>query len=175
MSTIGKILFYEQTIADKVNELASQISKDCEGKELVLICILKGAMTFTADLTRRLTVPVIIECIQASSYGGKITSSDDIRIKQGAEIDLTGRHVLLVDTIIDTGKTMNRLLQKFRTQHPASLGVVALLDKKSRRTADVEITYRGFEIPDTFVVGYGMDSAEQYRNLPYIAALKPAD
>jgi len=169
-----EILFDEQAIASKVRELASRISKDYEGKEVVLICILKGAITFTADLMRQISIPVTVECIQAASYGASTTPSKNITIKHDIETDLRGRHVLLVDAIIDTGKTMDCLLRKFRALCPASLGTVALLDKKSRRMVDVSITYSGFEIPDTFVVGYGMDSAEQYRNLPYIASLKPA-
>jgi hypoxanthine phosphoribosyltransferase len=174
MSKYHEILFDEQTIANKVRELASRISKDYEGKEAVLVCILKGALTFTADLMRLLTIPVTIECIQAASYGASTISSGNITSKQDIETDIRDRHVLLVDTIIDTGKTMDCLLRKFRARGPASLGTVALLDKKTRRSADVPVTYSGFEIPDTFVVGYGMDSAERYRNLPYIASLKPA-
>lgn len=168
-----EILFDEQAIANKVRELASRISRDYEGKEVVLICILKGALTFTADLMRLLSIPVTIECVQAASYGALTTPSKNITIKHDIETDVKDRHVLLVDTIIDTGKTMDYLLRKFKARGAASLGTVALLDKKSRRLVDVPITYSGFEIPDTFVVGYGMDSAEQYRNLPYIAALKP--
>ena len=170
-----EILFDEQAIANKVGELASRISQDYEGKEVVLVCILKGALTFTADLMRLLSIPVTIECIQAASYGALTTSSETIVIKHDIETDIRDRHVLLVDTIIDTGRTMDCLLRKFRALGPASLGTVALLDKKSRRIVDVSITYSGFEIPDAFVVGYGMDSAERYRNLPYIASLKPAD
>ena len=174
MSATHEILFDEQTIADKVKELASQISKDYADKELILVCILKGAFTFTADLMRRLTIPSRVEFIQAASYGASTRSPGDISIKQDIGVDINGRHVLLVDTVVDTGKTLANVLQQFGTRGPASLCTVALLDKKFRRTVDVTITYRGFEIPDAFVVGYGMDLAEQYRNLPYIAAIKPS-
>jgi hypoxanthine phosphoribosyltransferase len=175
MKLIHDILLDEQTIAGKVEELAIQISKDYANKELLLVCILKGAFTFTADLMRLLTVPTTVEFIQASSYGTSTTSSRNVVIKQGVSTDLRGQHVLLVDTVIDSGKTLASVMQKFSRCGPTSLATVALLDKKSRRAEDIQITYRGFEIPDIFVVGYGLDIGEQYRNLPYIAALNPAD
>jgi len=175
MKLIHDILLDEQTIASKVKELAIQISKDYANKELLLVCILKGAFTFTADLMRLLTVPTTVEFIQASSYGTSTTSSGNVVIKQGVATDLRGQHVLLVDTVIDSGKTLASVMQKVSRCGPTSLATVALLDKKSRRTEDIQITYRGFEIPDIFVVGYGLDIGEQYRNLPYIAALNPAD
>lgn len=167
-----EILFDEQAIANKIEELASRISADYAGKEPVLVCILKGAMIFTADLMRGLTIPSVIDFVQAASYGGSTTSSKSITIRQDLVIDIKDRHVLLVDAIIDTGRTMDQLIRKFQERGPASIGAVALLDKKSRRVVDVSVAYRGFEIPDVFVVGYGMDCAEKYRNLPYIAALK---
>jgi hypoxanthine phosphoribosyltransferase len=172
MEDSHEILFDEQAIANKVEELASRISADYAGKELVLVCILKGAMMFTADLMRGLTIPAVLDFVQAASYGDSTTSSKTITIRQDLVIDIRDRHVLLVDTIIDTGRTMDQLLRKFEKRGPASLGAVALLDKKSRRVVDVAVAYRGFEIPDAFVVGYGMDCAEKFRNLPYIAALK---
>jgi hypoxanthine phosphoribosyltransferase len=172
MNANHEILFNEQTIADKVKELADLISKDYAGKELLLVCILKGAITFTADLMRRITVPVTVECVQAASYGASTSPAEKVVIKHDLETDVRGRHVLLVDTIVDTGKTMDSLLRNFAARGPADLAVVALLDKKSRRLVDVPISYRGFEAPDAFVVGYGMDSAERFRNLPYIAMLK---
>jgi hypoxanthine phosphoribosyltransferase len=169
------ILFDEQTIGKKVEELALQISRDYAGKELVLVCILKGAFTFTADLMRQLTIPATIEFIQVASYRGSMVSLQDLVIKQDIVADIKGRHVLLVDTIIDTGKTLACVCSMFRNRGPSSLGVAALLDKKPRRILDVDITYCGFEIPDRFVVGYGLDFNEQYRNLPYIAALDAVD
>jgi hypoxanthine phosphoribosyltransferase len=170
-----EILFDEQTIAGKVEELASRISRDYAGKELVVICILKGAFTFTADLTRHLTVPATVEFVQAASYGDSTTSAREVVIKQDLRTDIKNKHVLLVDTIIDTGKTLASLLRMFSARDPASLTAVALLDKKSCRIEDVTVEYCGFEIPDAFVVGYGLDFAERYRNLPYIAKLDPTD
>ncbi len=172
MYEIQEILFDEQAIKTKVGELAAQISSDYAGKDLVLVCILKGAVIFTADLMRRITFPVAIDFICASSYGISTTAVRELRIKKDIEIDVRGRHVLLVDTIIDTGQTLDFLFKKIPEKGPASLEAVVLLDKKPRRTVEVPLKYRGFEIPDRFVVGYGVDCAEQYRNLPYVAAIK---
>lgn len=173
MNDVQEILFDEHAIAEKVREIAARISADYAGKELVLICILKGAAVFTADLMRHLTVPVTVEFVQAASYGASTTSSKKIIAGRPAEIDISGKHVLLVDTIVDTGNTMDCLFTLFRAQQPSTLKAVVLLDKRTRRTADITISYTGFEIPDKFVVGYGMDHAGKYRNLPYITALKP--
>lgn len=175
MTDNSEILFDEQTIADKVEELASRISRDYAGKELVVICVLKGACTFTADLTRHLTIPATVEFVQAASYGDSTTSAREVVIKQDMRTDIKDKHVLLVDTIIDTGRTLASLFKMFNARNPASLAAVVLLDKKSSRIADVSVEYCGFEIPDAFVVGYGLDFAEQYRNLPYIAVLDPSD
>ncbi len=172
MIEIQEILFDEQTIARKVDELAAAISRDYAGKELLLVSILKGAAVFTADLMRRLTLPVAVDFFCASSYGMSTESQRKITIKKDLDIDISGKHVLLVDTIIDTGETMDFLLKMFAERNPASLQIVVLVDKKSRRVVDVPLAYRGFEIPDKFVVGYGLDCAQQYRNLPYIAAVK---
>ncbi len=169
---IQEILFDEQTIQCKVGELAERISADYADKELLLVCILKGAAIFVADLMRHITIPVTIEFIQASSYGAGTISSKEVTISNDRELDISGRHVLLVDTIIDTGETMACMLRMFAERGPASLKAVALLDKRSRRTKDVPLSYIGFEIPDQFVVGYGMDYAGRYRNLPSIAVLQ---
>jgi hypoxanthine phosphoribosyltransferase len=175
MIDIQEILFDEQTIIEKVRELAARISKDYAGKEVVLICILKGAAVFTADLMRHLSVPVMIDYVQAASYGLSRMSSRNIVIKKDIETDISGKHVLLVDTIIDTGDTMDCLVKKMRENGPASLRTVILLDKRSRRLVDVPIDYLGFEIPDKFVVGYGMDCEEKYRNLPSIAVVTKSE
>ncbi len=171
MDRFSEILFNEQTIAAKVEELAGRISRDYAGKELVLVCILKGAVTFMSDLMRRISAPVAIEFIQASSYGDAILSSDSVIIKRDIGTDIGNKHVLLVDTIVDTGKTLDCLFKILAEKNPASLNAVTLLDKKTRRAIKVPIVYCGFEIPDKFVVGYGMDYGEKYRNLPYIAVL----
>ncbi|HEY6012130.1 MAG TPA: hypoxanthine phosphoribosyltransferase [Nitrospirota bacterium] len=172
LEDIEEILFDEQAIKEKVRELAASIAKDYAGKELVLVCILKGAAVFTADLMRHLSMKVTIEYIQAASYGSSTISSRAIIIKKDLESDIRGKDVLLVDTIIDTGATLERLFSLLRERGPASLNAVVLLDKKSRRASGVRFAYRGFEIADRFVVGYGMDFGEKYRNLPYIAALR---
>lgn len=166
------MLFDERTIGRRTAELGVRISGDYAGKELVLVCVLKGAALFTADLMRRITIPVTIEYLQAASYGSGTAASCDIVIKKDIDGDIRGKHVLLVDTIIDSGRTMACLFNRFSEREPASLNAVVLLDKISRRVVAVPIAYRGFEIADRFVVGYGMDCGEQYRNVPYIAVLK---
>ena len=155
-------------------ELAGEISRDYAGKDPVLIGVLKGAVIFLADLMRRMTIPVAVDFVHASSYGNSTTSSRQVTIRKDADIDVAGRDVLLVDTVIDTGLTLSRLFEHFQERGPASLKVVVLLDKKPCRIADVPIAYRGFEIQDVFVVGYGVDCAQRCRNLPYVAVIKPA-
>ncbi len=172
MIEIQEILFDESEIAAKVKELAGSISRDYDGKDLLLVSVLKGAVMFTADLMRLITIPVTVDFICASSYDMSTESSRKINIKKDLDADIAGKHVLLVDTITDTGETLDFLMKMLSARQPASLKAVTLLDKKSRRMVDVPIAYRGFEIPDTFVVGYGLDCAQQYRNLPYIAAIK---
>jgi hypoxanthine phosphoribosyltransferase len=172
MIEIQEILFDEQTIARKVKELADGISRDYAGKDLLVVSVLKGAFVFTADLMRLITIPVSVDFICASSYGDSMEPSRKINLIKDLDTDINGKHVLLADTIIDTGETARFLMKKFSERKPASLKLAALLDKKSRRMADVPISYRGFEIPDKFVVGYGLDCAQQYRNLPYIAVVK---
>ena len=172
MIDIQETLFDEKTIASKVKELAEQISRDYADKELLLVSILKGAFVFTADLARRITIPINVDFLIVSSYGMATESSRKIAIRKDLDIDIRGKHVLLADTIVDTGETLSALIAMLSERKPADIKVVTLLDKKSRRTADVEIAYSGFEIPDKFVVGYGLDCAQQYRNLPYIAVVK---
>ena len=170
-----EILFEEQAIEQTVLGLAAQISRDYAGKELLLVCVLKGAAIFFADLARRMTIPAMLEFAQVSSYGSGTASSRIVTVTKDIASDISGRHVLLVDGIIDTGTTMDFLLKRYRERGPASLRTAVLLDKRAHRTVDVPIDYRGFEIPDRFVVGYGMDSGEKYRNLPFIAAVRPVD
>jgi hypoxanthine phosphoribosyltransferase len=171
MSEIGKVLFNEVTIAGKVQELGERISRDYAGKDPIVISILKGAVIFTTDLVRSISCPLTVEFIQASSYGMSTNSSRNVVIKKDLEADIEGRHVLLVDTIIDTGETFVCLIKMLSERKPASLNAVVLLDKSCHRFVDVPIMYRGFVIPDAFVVGYGLDFNELYRNLPYIAVL----
>ncbi len=165
-----EILIDEQKIQDKVCELADRISRDYAGKDLLLVSILKGAAIFTSDLVRRITVPAEIEFVSVSSYGNGTVSSGSIRQEKDVPGEVRGRHVLLVDGIVDSGRTLAALLERIWKLCPASLRVAVLLDKPQRRTVPVQIDYVGFTIPDRFVVGYGMDKAQKYRNLPYIAA-----
>jgi hypoxanthine phosphoribosyltransferase len=167
-----EILFDEQAIEQKILELAVQISRDYAAKDLLLVCVLKGAAIFFSDLVRRLTIPAMLEFVQVSSYGSGTVSSRVVAVTKDIGSDISGKHVLLVDGIIDTGTTMDFLLKRYRGRDPASLRTAVLLDKRARRAVDVPIDYRGFEIPDSFVVGYGMDSGQKYRNLPYIAMVK---
>jgi hypoxanthine phosphoribosyltransferase len=170
-----EILFDEQAIERTVLELAAQISRDYAGKDLLLVCILKGAAIFFTDLARRLTIPATLEFAQVSSYGSGIVSSRVVTVTKDIGSDIGGKHVLLVDGIIDTGTTLDFLLKRYRARGPASLRTAVLLDKRAHRTVAVPVDYRGFDIPDRFVVGYGMDSGEKYRNLPYIAVVRTVD
>jgi hypoxanthine phosphoribosyltransferase len=170
-----KIVFDEETIGRTVGELAGRIARDYARKDLLLVCVLKGAMIFTADLMRRIPFPVALDFVHASSYGTGTESMHEVQIKKDIDADIAGRHVLLVDCIIDTGETMDRLLKRYAERRPASLRAAVLLDKRSRRTVQVPLAYVGHVIPDVFVVGYGMDCAEKYRNLPYLAAVNPAN
>lgn len=169
---IQEILLNEQDIQAKVDELGARISRDYAGLQLVLISVLRGALVFTADLMRRIPFPVTIDFVHASSYGMGTQSTRKVQIKKEIETDLAGKHVLLVDCIIDTGETMNCLLKRYAEKNPASLKAAVLLDKRSRRTVNVPLDYIGCVIPDKFVVGYGVDCGEQFRNLPYIAVVK---
>lgn len=172
---IAEVLIDEKTLARRVDELAEQISRDyveMQADRLVVVGVLRGSVLFMSDLVRRLQLPVEIEFMSASSYGGT-QSSGHVKITQDIGQDIRGKHVLLVEDIIDTGNTMNRLLPLLRERGPASLKLCALLNKPSRRVLDVDIDYQGFEIEDKFVVGYGLDYNDDYRHLPMLAVLKP--
>lgn len=167
-----RILINREAISRMVQEMAARISADHAGQEVVLVCILKAALFFTADLMRELSIPASVEFIGAMSYGSSTTSSGAVVLSNTCDLDLAGKHVVLVDTIIDTGETLHALLDRFRELSPASLEVAVLLDKEPRRTKAVPVTYRGGFVPDEFVVGYGMDYDGRYRNLPDIAVVK---
>jgi hypoxanthine phosphoribosyltransferase len=164
-------LFAAEQIAHRIGELARQISADHAGKELLVVGVLKGAFVFMADLVRRLTVPVRCDFVKVSSYGMSKTSSGEVRLLLDLSLPVEGQHVLLVEDIVDTGTCGAWLLGHLRRQRPASLRLCALLDKQSRRQTPVTIDYLGFSIPDHFIVGYGIDCAERYRQLPYIGYL----
>ncbi|HPU69868.1 MAG TPA: hypoxanthine phosphoribosyltransferase [Coprothermobacter proteolyticus] len=166
--TVERILISESELQAKVAELANQISRDYEGKTPLLVGILKGAFVFLSDLIRHVTIPVHVDFMQVSSYGSGTESSGIVKILKDLDISVEGRHVIVVEDIVDTGVTMQHLLELLSARKPASLAVCALLDKKERRLVDVHLNYVGFEIPNAFVVGYGLDYAEYYRNLPFI-------
>lgn len=166
------ILLTEEQIAARVATLAEQLAQDYQGKCPLLIGVLKGSIVFLADLIRKMGIPLEIDLICVSSYGCNAQSSGRISLLKDVAADLTGRHVVLVEDIIDSGLTVAWLLETLRERQPASLAVVCLLNKPDRREVDVPINYTGFEIPDEFVVGYGLDFAEQYRYLPHVAVLR---
>ena len=168
-----EVLLTEEAIQAKVSELAARIAKDYEGKNPILVGVLKGAWVFLADLVRRIPYSVEVDFIKVSSYGAATESSGEVRFEMDFSRAVEGRDILLVEDIIDTGVTLSYLRKNLATRKPASLKLVILLDKVERRKVDIEIDYRGFEIPDHFVVGYGLDCAEFGRNLPYMAALTP--
>jgi len=167
-----RILLSEEEISRKVKALGKQISEDYAGKELLVIGILKGALIFMGDLVRQITVPVSLDFMAVSSYGTSTESSGAVRILKDIERSIEDKHVLIIEDIIDTGLTLNYLLENLRSRKPASVKVCTLLDKPERRKTQVVADYNGFEIPDEFVVGYGLDYAERYRNIPYIMVLK---
>ena len=171
---VEEVLLGEDQIAAKVVELGRQISEAYTGHELTLVSVLKGSLPFMADLMRAITIPVRIDLMEVSSYGGLTTESSGlVRILKDLSASIDGRDVLLVEDIIDTGLTLNYLLRYLRGKNPRSLRICALLDKPARRLVDIPIDYVGFTIPDQFVVGYGLDYGELYRNLRYVGVLRP--
>ena len=171
---IERVLISETEIQTQVSRLASQISADyADNGQLVVVGILKGAYIFLSDLTRRLTVPHRVDFMALSSYGQTTTTTGAVRIIMDLRVNIEGRHVLVVEDIIDSGYTLHYLLEVLRTRSPASLRSCVLLSKPDRRRVDVTVDYLGFEIPDVWVVGYGLDYAELHRTLPYIGALRP--
>ena len=169
---IGEVLVSTEELERRVGEIGTEISRDYEGRDLVMIGVLKGAVLFIADLMRQLTVPCEIDFMAVSSYGSATDSSGVVRILKDLEAPIEGRDVLIVEDIIDSGLTLQYLLRNLRARNPGSLEVCALLTKPERRTVDLPVRYTGFEIPDKFAIGYGLDYAERYRNLPYVAALE---
>jgi hypoxanthine phosphoribosyltransferase len=170
---VAEILVTAEQIAAKVAELGRRIAADYESKDLVLVSILKGALPFLADLMRATQIPLALDFLEVSSYGAETETSGVVRILKDLAQPIEGRDVLVVEDILDTGHTLAYVLEHLRGQRPASLHLCVLLDKPARRIIPVEIDYRGFEIPDKFVVGYGLDYAERYRNLPFVGVLKP--
>jgi hypoxanthine phosphoribosyltransferase len=170
---IAEILIDEKTLQTRIRELGEQISRDYQGKRPILVGVLKGAFMFMADLIRHISIPHEIDFMATSSYGAATESSGIVRILKDLDTPISGRDVLIVEDIIDTGLTLDYLLRILRARNPASIRVCTLLDKRERRRIPIPLDYVGFEIPNKFVVGYGLDFGEIYRNLPYIAVLKP--
>ena len=163
-----KLLFSRKEIAEQVARLGREISVDYADKRLVLVGVLKGAFVFLADLARELTIPAAIEFVRIASYGARKESSGEIQIKKDVETPLEGKDVLIIEDIVDTGRSLKFLVEHLRTHHPASLKICALVDKKARREVEVQVDYLGFAMADGFIVGYGIDFNEQYRALPEI-------
>ena len=172
---VKEVLITEANIKEKVRELGEQISNDYAGKEILVIGILKGAIIFLADLIRELKIPVYIDFIAVSSYGAATKSSGIVRILKDLDEDIRNKHVLLIEDIIDTGLTLNYLLKNLKSRGPASLEVCTLLQKKEKQRVPLDIKYVGFAIPDVFVVGYGLDYAQQHRCIPRICSLELED
>jgi hypoxanthine phosphoribosyltransferase len=169
---LDRILFHETTILRRLDELAAQISHDYRDRELTVIAVLNGSLMFMADLLRRIPLPLKLDCLSVASYHGKPESSGEIIFKQIALPDVMDRHLLILDDILDSGHTLVAIKEKLQTAKPRSIRVCVLLSKKKGRARHVDADYLGFEIEDEFVVGYGLDFMEQYRNLPYIGVLR---
>ena len=165
------VLIPEEKIEDRIVQLAEQISRDYQAETVKLVCILKGSIIFTCELAKRLTVPVLFDFMQVSSYGSGTKSSGSVVIKKELDEDIKGDNVIIVEDIVDSGNTLSQLVPILKAREPKSLKVCTLLDKPDRRTAPIDVDYNGFVIPDEFVVGYGLDYDQKYRNLPYIGVL----
>ena len=170
MATID-VMISEEEIANKVKELAKQIEKDYEGEQLLVVGILKGASVFVSDLIRKIDLDVNIDFKSVSSYGNGTESSGTVRILKDLDVDIAGKNVLIVEDIIDSGLTLSNLVKELKIRNPKSLKLCTLLDKPQRRTSNIPVDYVGFVIEDKFIVGYGIDWAEKYRNLPYIGSV----
>ena len=171
---IQEVLFSEQQLADKVAELGARISADYAGKDPLIVSVLKGSYVFMADLTRRISIPCNVDFMAVSSYGAGTKTTGEVQIIKDIGSKIDGRHLIIVEDILDSGVTLSFLMKVLKARGAASIRLCALLSKPERRKVDVPVDYLGFEIPDAFVVGYGLDYAEKYRNLPYIGILKPS-
>jgi hypoxanthine phosphoribosyltransferase len=170
---LDEVLLSKEEIDEKVKELGKMLAEEYAGKRPLLICVLKGALIFVADLARAMNIPLEVDFMAVSSYGVSTKSSGVVRILKDLETGIEGRHVLIVEDIIDTGLTLKYLIENLKSRKPASIKICTLLDKPSRRRVQLQPDFSGFEIPDKFVIGYGLDFSEIYRNLPFIGVLKP--
>ena len=171
---VEKVLVTEEELKIRVKELAAEIQKDYEGKDLVLASVLRGSYIFMADLTRAIDLPMAVDFMVVSSYGSGTTSSGQVEIRKDLSESIEGKDLIIVEDILDTGNTLYYLMEVLKARKPASIRICTLMDKPSRRTKDITADYTGFSIPDAFVVGYGLDYDEKYRNLPYVGILKPS-
>lgn len=169
------VLISEETVDAKIKEIGEKISKEYEGQEVHLLCILKGSVFFTCELAKRITVPVTMDFMSVSSYGDGTSSSGVVRIAKDLDETIEGKNVIVIEDIIDSGRTLSYLLEILQKRNPRCMKLCTLLDKPDRRVKDVKVDYVGFEIPDEFVVGYGLDYAQKYRNLPYIGVVEFVD
>ncbi|ACI18708.1 hypoxanthine phosphoribosyltransferase [Dictyoglomus thermophilum] len=172
MEKIGKILFTKEEIEKRIKELGEEISKDYKDKDLVLACILKGAVYFAVDLTRNLSIPFVLDFISILSYGSSRESQGIVRIIKDLDVNIYKKDLLIIEDIVDTGLTLSYLIRNLQAKNPSSIKVCTLLDCPGRRIIDITVDYKGFEIPNYYVIGYGLDYKEKYRNLPYIAVLE---
>ncbi len=172
MKETVSVLVSQQDIEKRMDELAAQIMKDYEGKKIYMLCILKGGVIFMVDLARKLEMEVEFDFMDVSSYGNAMESSGRIEVRKDLQESIEGKHVLIVEDIIDTGRTLDFLIQNLKQRNPASLKICTLLDKPEQRVVDIKVDYVGFDIPNKFVIGYGLDYAQRYRNLKYIGVLK---
>ena len=170
-----RVMISEEDVDAKIAELGRRISQDFEGEAVHLICILKGSIFFVCELAKRITLPVTIDFMQVSSYGAETKSSGVVRLSKDLDEPLQGKNVIIVEDIIDSGRTLNHLVKLLGQRNPKSMTLCTLLDKPSRRVMEVDVKYTGFQIPDEFVVGYGLDYDQRYRNLPYIGVIEFAD
>ena len=167
-----RVLLSEEEVDNRIKEIGEQISKDYAGKAVHLVCVLKGGSFFMCELAKRITIPVSFDFMSVSSYGSETKSSGVVKIVKDLDEALEGKEVIIVEDIVDSGRTLSYLLEILQSRGPKSLSICTLLDKPERRVADVRVSYTGFEIPDEFVVGYGLDYDQRYRNLPYIGVVE---
>ena len=170
-----RVLLTEEEVNERIKTLGKQISENYAGKQIHMICILRGSVFFCADLAKKITVPVSMDFMAASSYGNEVKSSGQLMITKDLDDDIDGRHCLIVEDIIDSGNTLSKICGLLAARNPASLKIATLLDKPDRREVDVEVDYTGFVVPDKFIVGYGLDYAQKYRNLPYLGEVEFVD
>ena len=175
MSENVKVMITEEKLTRRIQQLAQQISEDYAGKQVMLLCILKGSVFFTCELARHMTIPVTMDFMSVSSYGDGTSSSGVVRLVKDLDETIEGKDVIVIEDIIDSGRTLSYLMENLSSRRPRSISLCTLLDKSQRRTCEVKVDYVGFEIPDEFVVGFGLDYAQRYRNLPFIGVLSFED